>query len=286
MRIVQSVAAMQRLALGWKRTGQPIALVPTMGFLHDGHSSLVARARRLVGSQGIVSLSIYVNPAQFAATEDLSKYPRNLPADIRKCRAAGVDLLFAPSDQDMYPREAEPAFGTWVEEQTLSTSMEGASRPGHFRGVTTVVAKLFNIVLPDHAVFGAKDFQQAAVIRKMSRDLNFPVKITVNETLRESDGVAMSSRNLYLSPAERAQATVLYRSIQTARCLVREQPVPASRIKARIRSLASREPGARLDYVELFDPKNLHPVMTARPGVQLALAVFIGKTRLIDNAVL
>ncbi len=270
---------MQKLAKGWKAQATPMALVPTMGYLHEGHISLVHRARKLAGQQGRVVVSIYVNPTQFAPTEDLAKYPRDLKRDLRLCREAGVDVIFTPTDEEMYPQP----FSTFVSEERLSRGMEGASRPTHFRGVTTVVAKLFNITLPDVAVFGAKDFQQAAVIRKMTCDLNFPVKIVVAPTVREADGLAMSSRNKYLSAADRPPATVLFRAPQLARKSVAQQPVASGKLNTRIAERVSREPSARLDYVEFFNPDTLEPVAKVRRGDQMALAVFIGKTRLIDN---
>ena len=195
MRTVTSPRFMQRLARQWRGRGVRIAFVPTMGYLHDGHMSLVRRARRLVGPGGKVVVSIYVNPTQFGPQEDFARYPRDFPRDGRLCRQAGVDVMFLPTDATMYPGRARGLYSTFVVEEALSRPMEGAARPTHFRGVTTVVAKLFNLVQPDLAVFGAKDYQQAAVIQRMVRDLNFPLKIVVAPTLREADGLAMSSRN-------------------------------------------------------------------------------------------
>ncbi|HWX18665.1 MAG TPA: pantoate--beta-alanine ligase [Candidatus Binatia bacterium] len=288
MRIVRSVAAMQRLARGWRRQGVRVGFVPTMGFLHAGHMRLVSRARQLVRRRGKVVISIYVNPAQFAPTEDFSQYPRDLAGDARQCRAQGVDVIFAPGDAEMYPLNQAGGFSTYVTEAALSRGMEGAARPSHFRGVTTVVAKLFNIVQPEFAVFGAKDYQQAAIIKRMVRDLNFPLKIVVAPTLRESDGLAMSSRNKYLGGDLRAQALVLRRSIQRVQAaLGREtRALPAARLKAQLKTFIEREPAARLDYVEFFDPATLVPRRQVRHGDHMALAVFIGKTRLIDNAAL
>src|SRR5947207_7598542 len=255
MRIVTSVAAMQRLALRFKRRGTPIGLVPTMGYLHEGHISLVRKARKQVGTHGVVVVSIYVNPTQFAPSEDLGNYPRDLPRDKRLCRDAGVDVLFVPDDDQMYPANAAAKFSTYVVEESLSRGMEGASRPTHFRGVTTVVAKLFNLVLPDVAVFGAKDFQQAAIVKRMVRDLNFPVKIVVAPTVREADGLALSSRNKYLSADERGQASALRQAIQQARQRVRlsEKPVPASQLKSELKWLIETRPAARVDYIEFCD---------------------------------
>jgi pantoate--beta-alanine ligase len=288
MQIVKTVAAMQRMARRWRQEEATIGLVPTMGFLHAGHLSLVKRARQLVGKKGKVVVSIYVNPTQFGPKEDFSRYPRDFARDAALCEAEGVDAIFAPSDEEMYPAGPDAAFSTYVIEESLSKSMEGASRPTHFRGVTTVVAKLFSIALPDVAVFGAKDFQQAAIVKRMVRDLNFPLRIVVAPTLREPDGLALSSRNKYLEGRLRSQATVLWRCIQTAQTRVREnkKPIAISMLKSELRQLVGREPDARLDYVEFFEPETLAPVSEAQPGTHMALAVFIGKTRLIDNAAL
>ena len=280
MQVVNSVAAMQRLAKKFKSQNGYIGFVPTMGYLHAGHMSLVHRARKLAGKNGKIVVSIYVNPIQFAPKEDLSKYPRDLNRDKKLCRAAGVDILFVPADQEMYPDD----FSTYVVEEKLSRGMEGASRPAHFRGVTTVVAKLFNIVLPDVSVFGAKDFQQAAVVQRMVRDLNFPGKIVVAPTHREPDGLALSSRNKYLSPTQREQATILSRAIQLAKKRVKNDSVTAKKLKAEITQTISTQSEARLDYLELFDPQTLEAVSEVRRGTQMALAVFFNKTRLIDNA--
>ena len=285
MQIVSSIAAMQRLAKKWQRAGIKIGFVPTMGYLHAGHLSLVRAARGRVGKNGKVVVSIYVNPTQFAPTEDLSKYPRDLKRDLKLLRELNTEVVFTPSDSEMYPNKSENGFSTYVVEEKLSQSMEGAARPTHFRGVTTIVAKLFNIVLPDVAVFGQKDFQQAAVITRMVNDLNFPVKIIVAPTLRERDGLAMSSRNKYLVGNLRSQATILWRSIQTAQAAVKKtKSISATKLKADLKKLIESEPDAKLDYVEFFEPETLSPVSKIAKGSQIALAVFIGKTRLIDNA--
>jgi pantoate--beta-alanine ligase len=283
MRIITSIAAMQKLARRWQKENIRIGFVPTMGYLHTGHLSLVKRARQLVGKRGKVVVSIYVNPTQFGPKEDLGRYPRDLARDKKLCRAEGVDVVFVPDDKQMYPPGNHKNFSTYVVEETLSRGMEGASRPTHFRGVTTVVAKLFNIVSPELAVFGTKDFQQAAVIQRMVRDLNAPVKIVVAPTYREPDGLAMSSRNNYLPPEERRQATILWRAIQQARQTAKAGAVPAARLKAQLKRFIATQPAARLDYVELFDPTTLQPVTKVRRGSHIALAVFFGKTRLIDN---
>jgi len=257
-----------------------------MGYLHAGHLALVRRARRTVGKSGIVVVSIYVNPTQFGPTEDLSRYPRNLARDRRLCREAGVDVVFAPDDAGMYPGQESGGYSTYVVEESLSKVMEGAARPTHFRGVTTVVAKLFNLILPGVAVFGAKDFQQAAIVQRMARDLNFPVKIVVAPTVREADGLAMSSRNKYLRGELRAQAAVLWQAIQQAKAIIRRAsgPVSAAKLKRQLREQIERQPAARVDYIEFFEPATLQPVAQVRRGSHLALAVFIGQTRLIDNA--
>ncbi len=283
-----------------------------MGYLHAGHLSLVREARKRVGKAGRVVVSIYVNPTQFGPKEDFSKYPRDLKRDLKLCRETGVDIVFTPGDKEMYPAlecgDMSPLskrrhvgalqnFSTYVVEEQLSHTMEGASRLTHFRGVTTVVAKLFNLVLPDVAVFGAKDWQQAAIIKRMAADLNFPVKIIVAPTLREPDGLAMSSRNKYLAGDMRRQAVVLWRSIQKARSAVKKssKSIPAARLKADLKRFIEREPdtpsrrrsgaaSARLDYVEFFEPDTLSPVSKVTRGTHMALAVFVGKTRLIDNA--
>ncbi|MEJ0090468.1 MAG: pantoate--beta-alanine ligase [Limisphaerales bacterium] len=284
MQIISSIATMQRLAKKWQRAGTHIGFVPTMGYLHAGHLSLVHEARKRVGKTGKVVVSIYVNPTQFAPIEDLSKYPRDLKRDLKLCREAGVDAVFTPSDAEMYPGKAEENYSTYVIEEKLSRTMEGVSRPIHFRGVTTVVAKLFNIVLPDVAVFGQKDFQQAAVIQRMVMDLNFPLKIIVVPTLRERDGLAMSSRNKFLDAEQRAQAVILFHALQAAKAAVKKNPVSAARLKADLKEFITAASLARLDYVEFFDPETLAPVAQVKRGTQMALAVFFGKTRLIDNA--
>ncbi len=298
MRIFRSATAMQRLARQWQRRGLRVSIVPTMGYLHDGHLSLVREARRRVGKSGQVVVSIYVNPKQFGPKEDLSRYPRDLARDLKLCRAAGADVVFTPTDAEMYPQVAGSSrgddwtaqravpttgFSTYVVEEQLSHCMEGAARPTHFRGVTTVVAKLFNLVLPEVAVFGAKDWQQAAVVQRMTRDLNFPVKIIVAPTVREPDGLALSSRNRYLAAAQRAQAVILHQTIERARAAIRRKHIPTKWLKADLRKFIASAPLARLDYVEVFAPDTLTPVATAEPGTQLALAVFFGPTRLIDN---
>lgn len=285
MRIIRSPKAMQCQALKWRSRGLRVGFVPTMGYLHAGHLSLVHEARRRVGPDGLVVVSIYVNPTQFAPTEDLARYPRDFTRDSKLCREAGVDVIFAPTDGDMYAGREAGDYSTYVVEEGLTQGLEGASRPTHFRGVTTVVAKLFNCVLPEVSIFGAKDWQQAAVIRRMVKDLQFPIRIVVAPTTREIDGLAMSSRNRYLQPGERVQATVLWRSQQWVRQEVRrsEKGVSSARLRQGVEALVAECPAARLDYVAFVDPDTLRPVDWVRRGNRIVLAVFVGKTRLIDN---
>ncbi|MGV3775031.1 MAG: pantoate--beta-alanine ligase [Verrucomicrobiales bacterium] len=287
MRIVTTVSAMQRLALGWRKEGKMVGFVPTMGFLHDGHMSLVKKARQIVKPEGIVVVSIYVNPLQFAPTEDLDKYPRDLVRDKEMCKNEGVDVLFIPENEQMYPATNTP-YSTYVIEELASKGMEGGKRPDHFKGVTTIVAKLFNLVLPDVAIFGAKDFQQAAVIQKMVQDLNFPIKITVAQTVREKDGLALSSRNKYLDESERAQAPVVYKAIQKAKDRLKKSmaTIMADDLKKELSEFIQTQPSARVDYIEFFDPLSLEPMTELRPGCHMALAVYVGSTRLIDNALI
>ena len=265
-----------------------MAFVPTMGYLHVGHLSLIAKARRLAGKNGIVVVSIYINPTQFGPNEDLSRYPRDFKRDARLCHEAGADVIFKPSDADMYPGKSAGLYSTFVLEEFLSRGMESLSRPTHFKGVTTIVAKLFNVILPDLAVFGAKDFQQAAIIRRMVKDLNFPLKIIVAPTVREKDGLAMSSRNKYLSGNLRTQAVALSLALRKAQEGIKKAPagIPASRLKEQLKRFIEEQPAARVDYIEFFNPLTLEPAAWVQRGVHMSLAVFVGKTRLIDNGLL
>jgi len=283
MRRISDVQAMQRQAGRWRRAGVRVGFVPTMGCLHEGHVRLIERARRVVGPRGIVVVSLYVNPTQFGPKEDFSRYPRDLNHDRALCRKAGVDVLFTPTDAGMYPPRAGAGFSTFVVEEQLSQVLEGRSRPTHFQGVTTVVAKLFHLVQPDVAVFGAKDWQQAVIVRRMVSDLNFPVQIVVAPTLRERDGLAMSSRNRYLNAEQRRQATVLWLALRHARRRVHSQGVSAARLRSEIQALIKQHPEARLDHVQFFAGDTLAPVRTVCRGTHMALAVFVGGTRLIDN---
>jgi pantoate--beta-alanine ligase len=286
MRTVSRIKTVQQLAARWRRAGRRIGFVPTMGYLHAGHLSLIQCARKQVGPRGRVVVSIFVNPTQFGPQEDLERYPRDLARDTRLCRGGGVDLLFVPATNEMYGGEPGRPYSTYVIEERLSGLMEGISRPTHFRGVATVVAKLFNIVEPDAAIFGQKDFQQAALIQRMVRDLNFPVRIVVAPTVRERDGLAMSSRNKYLSAEERRQATALFEALQEARRRVRESPgtIGARPLRAALRKRIEKNPAARVDYISFFDRYTLEPIDQVGRGAHLALAVHVGKTRLIDNA--
>ncbi len=280
MRVIASAAAMQRAARRWQSEGRRVAFVPTMGYLHEGHASLMRRARQACGKSGLVVVSIFVNPTQFAPNEDFARYPRDPQGDAALCRRERVDVIFMPSAAEMYAGDAS----VYVTEERLSKTMEGVTRPTHFRGVATVVAKLFNLVLPTVAVFGAKDFQQAAIVQRMTRDLNFPVKIVVAPTARAEDGLALSSRNKYLSEEERRQAPVLCLALQTAQAAVAKAPQPRAQLQKKIERLIASQPAARLDYVEFFDPQNLEPLARVGRGARMALAVYFGKTRLIDNA--
>lgn len=255
-----------------------LGLVPTMGYLHKGHLSLARRAREECDR---VAASIFVNPTQFGPTEDLSKYPRDLDRDLSLLDAAGVDLVWTPDNETIYP----PDFSTWVEVEGLTKPLEGAARPGHFRGVTTVVAKLFNAVQPQAAYFGQKDAQQAAVVRKMTRDLNFPVEIVVCPTVRETDGLAMSSRNSYLSPEERKSAVVLFRALTAAREAFERGERDAESLRKVMSATLASEPRARTQYVSCADYDTLEELGTVTGKALLSMAVFIGKTRLIDNFV-
>jgi len=257
----------------------PFGLVPTMGYLHRGHISLVERARAECASVGV---SIFVNPTQFAPTEDLDKYPRNIEADLKLLEAAGADLVWLPTPDIVYP----PGFQTWVTVDGLTSPLEGAMRPGHFRGVTTVVAKLFNAFQPQKAYFGQKDAQQAAVIRRMTRDLDFPIEVVVCPTMREADGLAMSSRNTYLNPEERRAATVLFRALSAAKAAHEAGERDADHLRALMSATINAEPLAKLQYVSCADYDTLEELQTVHGKALLSMAVYLGKTRLIDNFVI
>src|SRR6058998_1933425 len=271
MRIITTVAEAQSLERSKRRV-----LVPTMGALHKAHAELIRVARERAGEHGEVAVSIFVNPLQFEPGSDYERYPRPEKADEEFCRNARVDLLFRPVAEQLYLEDRS----TYIEETSLSSFLEGESRPGHFRGVCTVVAKLFNILAPDAAIFGEKDFQQLAIVRRMVRDLNFKIEIIAVPTVREDDGLACSSRNQYLSDDERRQATVLHKALRNAESADKKS---AGDIVALARNVINEAPLARIDYVEVVDVETLQPVETVAANSLLALAVFFGKTRLIDN---
>jgi len=257
----------------------PVGLVPTMGYLHEGHLSLVRQAAEECTS---VVVSIFVNPTQFGPAEDLAAYPRDMERDLRLLEPLGVDLVWTPTPEIMYPS----GYQTWVQVEALAEPLEGAMRPGHFRGVATVVAKLFNGVLPSKAYFGQKDAQQAAVIRRMARDLNFPLEVVVCPTMREPDGLAMSSRNAYLNPEQRRAATVLFRALSAAKNAYEAGERDAEKLRAIMRTTLAAEPLAQMQYVSCADYDTLEELETVSGKALLSMAVFVGKTRLIDNFVL
>ncbi|MGH8048219.1 MAG: pantoate--beta-alanine ligase [Chthoniobacterales bacterium] len=271
MKVAKTIASARAFV---RRASRPIVLVPTMGALHHGHAALIRRARKLAGRKGRVVVSIFVNPTQFGPKEDFSKYPRPIAADEKLCRGAGADLIFRPAVGEMYAADAS----VFVDESRLSTGLCGGSRPGHFRGVCTVVAKLFLIVQPDVAVFGEKDWQQLAILRRMTRDLNFSIRIVGHPTIREKDGLAVSSRNAYLTPEERAIAP----GIRAALLAASAKKTPAAILREAERGIA-RIPGARIDYVRLVDSESLEPAKNLKREITLAAAVFLGRARLIDN---
>ena len=280
MRVVRTVAALRRAVARARRGGVRIGFVPTMGALHDGHLSLIRRARR---ETDFVVVSIFVNPTQFGPKEDFARYPRTFAADRRRAGSAGADLIYAPAASEMYPE----GFRTYVEVTgDIAARLEGASRPGFFRGVATVVAKLLNQVQPDVAYFGQKDAQQARVVQRTVRDLDIPVRIVVCPTVREADGLAMSSRNRYLRADEREQATALSQALKQAEELFASGVAEADRLKRAMRAVIRRAPAARIDYVEVVDAETMEPLRVVDRPALVALAVFIGTTRLIDNTVL
>jgi pantoate--beta-alanine ligase len=279
MKVCTGIEEMRSACRAARRGGARLGLVPTMGALHEGHLSLVRAAK---ASCDVVGASIFVNPAQFGPNEDLAKYPRRFDLDRELLEKEKADLLFAPSVEEMYP----PGAVTWVTVEGLSDKLDGRSRPGHFRGVTTVVAKLFDIVEPDAAFFGQKDAAQVAIIRRMVRDLHLPIEIVACPTVREADGLAMSSRNGYLSPEERKRALVLHRALLRTKNLVDRGETDASRLIAAGREELLREPSVRLDYLEIVDPDTLSPVEALSRSALVAVAAFVGTTRLIDNILL
>lgn len=277
MQIINSPAEMQKVAVELRRQGRKIGFVPTMGFLHEGHISLVNLARK---EADVVVLSIFVNPRQFGPREDLNKYPHDLAWDSELCRQNGVDIIFHPSVPDMY----SSSFRVFIDENDLSKQLCGASRPGHFSGVLTVVGKLFHLVLPDVAVFGQKDAQQVVLVRHMINDLDFPVGLIVAPIGREGDGLAMSSRNVYLSPDERRDAVCLSAALRLARRLYRSDERDCAVLKGAMADLITQVKSAQIDYVEIVGVHNLKPIhKIENEDILIALAVRIGNTRLIDN---
>ena len=279
MNVLKKAVAIKELRDAKSALPEPIGLVPTMGFLHEGHISLVKRACNEVAS---VVVSIFVNPTQFAPTDDLDAYPRDLERDAALLQEAGADLLWLPTPEIMYPS----GFQTWVNVEEISKPLEGKKRPGHFRGVTTVVTKLFNLVQPQKAYFGQKDAQQVAVIRQMVRDLNMPVEIVASPIIRERDGLAMSSRNTYLNPKERQAALVLSKSLKTAKSAYEKGERDANILRIIMEKIINAEPLARLEYVSCADYNSLEELEKINGKTLLSMAVYMGKTRLIDNLVL
>jgi len=279
LKVFSTIDEMRSASRAARLTGKRLGLVPTMGALHEGHLSLVRAAR---AANDVVAASIFVNPAQFGPNEDLAKYPRSFERDCQLLEAERVDFVFAPSVEEMYPAGAV----TWVTVEELSGKLDGRSRPGHFRGVATVVSKLFHIVEPDRAFFGQKDAAQVAVIRRMVRDLKVPVEIVVGPIVREADGLAMSSRNTYLSPEQRKQALVLHRSLKRVEALVVVGERNAARLAAAGLEEFRGEPAVRLDYFEVVNADTLDPVENVAGGALVAVAGYVGTTRLLDNLVI
>ncbi len=276
MKVISTIAEFKQAR---REVGDSVGFVPTMGYLHEGHLSLVRKAR---AENDVVVVSIFVNPTQFGPSEDFTTYPRDPERDLALLEKERVDLVFIPSAEEMYPS----GFSSWVEVENITQRFEGAARPGHFRGVATVVAKLFNIVEPTKAYFGQKDAQQAVVIKQMVKDLNMNLKIVVVPTQREPDGLAMSSRNIHLSPEERQAALVLWKSLELARGLWEQEEQNAETMRQQMTDLIQKEPLARIDYISIADPETLEELTQINRPALVSLAVRIGKTRLIDNITL
>lgn len=276
---MKTVETLEEIWQARKELEGPVGFVPTMGFLHEGHLILMRHAKHTCRS---VVVSIFVNPTQFGPGEDLEDYPRDIERDLSLLEHLGVDLVWLPTPQVMYP----PDFQTWVETTDVTRPLEGSFRPGHFRGVTTVVAKLFNAVQPDIAVFGQKDAQQSVVVKQMTRDLSYPIQIEVVPTVREGDGLAMSSRNIYLNEEERKAATVLYRSLRAAEKAYENGERSAKALRMIMEDMIAEEPLASAQYVSCADLTTLHELDQVKNGALLSMAVFVGKTRLIDNWIL
>jgi len=276
VKILKSPVALRRELKKFRPASGPVGLVPTMGALHAGHLSLI---RKAAAENKVVVVSIFVNPAQFNPAEDLKKYPRPLKKDLALCRKAGVDYIFLPQAKDIYPE----GFSTYINVEGFSGLLCGKDRPGHFRAVATVVAKLFNLVQPDAAYFGQKDAQQAIIIKRMASDLNIPVKIRVMPIVRDKDGLALSSRNAYLNAKERVDALALSKALNLARALIQGGARESARIISRMRHLINTKKSARIDYIAIVDPITLRPLKRISGNYLITLAVRIGKTRLIDN---
>ena len=279
MKIIREVKAMKDYVRAIREKGETICLVPTMGFLHEGHLDLMRMGAPMADH---VVISIFVNPTQFGPNEDLDKYPRDMERDEQLAESVGVECIFFPEPREMYPH----GYATYINVENITESLCGASRPTHFRGVATVVAKLFNIVEPDFAIFGEKDYQQLAVIRRMVDDLNMNVKVIAHPTVREEDGLAMSSRNKYLSPDQRKNALVLHKTLLYASSLVGSGEKNPAKIREEVMDMIANTPECVIDYVEIVDPVTLKPVESIDADVVMALAVKVGSTRLIDNMTL
>ncbi len=278
MKIIRSIKQMQKVSRRLAAEGKKIGLVPTMGYLHEGHLSLVRKAKKITD---VVITTVFVNPTQFAPNEDLEKYPRDEKGDIEKIKKAGGDIVFIPKASDIYPE----TYQTFVDVERITKTLEGAVRPTHFKGVTTIVAKLFNMTRPDVAVFGLKDYQQAMVIKAMVKDLNFPIKMVIAPTVREKDGLAMSSRNKYFNPEQRREAVCLYKALKTARDLVRNNNIKnVSKLRSAMRKVINKTcPAASIDYIAFTDFESLKPLKKVDKNCICSLAVRLYGVRLIDN---
>jgi len=279
VKIIHTIEEMSNFSKKTHLKAQTIGFVPTMGALHEGHLSLIRQARK---ENDIVVVSIFVNPIQFGQKEDYRRYPRNLKLDAQACRKEDVDIIFCPDREEMYPAN----YKTYVTVRDLSDVLCGQFRPGHFQGVATVVAKLFHIINPDIAYFGQKDAQQSIIIKKMVEDLKFAVKIKIIPTIREKDGLALSSRNAYLHKGQRRDALVLYQALTLAKNLIRQGKIDSSEVIGKMKELINKKKSANIQYVAIVDPKDLLPVDKIRDKVLVALSVWIGKTRLIDNIII
>jgi len=276
MDVIETVAEMQKVRKSLKG---PVGFVPTMGYLHEGHLELTRRAK---AECDIAVVSIFVNPTQFGPKEDFEKYPRDTERDLKLLEDVGTDYVFMPSPKDIYP----PGYSTWIDVEKVTNRLEGAARPGHFRGVATVVNILFNIVQPDKAYFGQKDAQQCVVIKKMIRDLNMPLEMIIVPTVREPDGLAMSSRNVYLTTAMRQQAPVLNQTLKLAETLWRQGETSAAKVRQQMTDLIQLQPLAKIEYIDIADTDTLEELQTIKPGTLISMVVRFGNTRLLDNIIL